>query len=79
MGSGLRPSGSGLAWRALVAEDLSALDLRPILAEFRSRPQIRQALVQIADSHAWRADVARRNRAQAEELLKLLDAGRGAP
>lgn len=62
-----------LAWRAAAAEDLSMVDLAPILAEFRSRPGVRYALVDMAESHRFRSNAAERARVRAASLLSVLD------
>lgn len=64
-----------VAWRAAAADDLSMVDLAPILAEFRSRPGVRHALVGLAESHRFRSNAAERGRERAAQLLAILEAG----
>lgn len=67
-----------VAWRVATAEDLSTVDLAAILAEFRSRPAIRQALVGLAESHRFRSDAAGRARERAASLVAILEKELGA-
>lgn len=69
--AGLIPA--DVAWRAAMAEDLSTVDLAPILAEFRSRPAVRYALVGMAESHRFRSRAAEGARERAESLLAVLE------
>lgn len=62
-----------VAWRAATAEDLSTVDLAPILAVFRSRPAIRYALVDLAESHQFRSNAAERARERAASLVSILE------
>jgi hypothetical protein len=61
------------AWLAAAEQDLSAVDIRPILASFRARAEVRDALVAMIESHNFRAGAAARLRQQAVELLDLLE------
>jgi hypothetical protein len=67
-----------VAWRAAAADDLTVVDLAPILAEFRSRPYVRHALVGLAESHRFRANAASRGRERAASLLSVLEAELGS-
>ena len=62
-----------VAWRAATAEDLSMVNLTPILTEFRSRPAVRNALVDLAESHKFRSNAADRARERAASLLSVLE------
>lgn len=70
------------AWLAAADEDLSGVDVGSILASFRARAEVRDALVAMIESHNFRAGSAARLRQHAVELLDLLEqelARRGAP
>jgi type II secretory pathway pseudopilin PulG len=62
-----------VGWVAVQGGDVASLQLDSVLAEFRRRPAVRQALVQMAESHRFRAGMAQRNREQAAELLHRLE------
>ncbi|MGH2541320.1 MAG: hypothetical protein ACRDIB_00895, partial [Ardenticatenaceae bacterium] len=62
-----------VAWRAATAEDLSMVNLTPILADFRSRPAVRYALVELAESHQFRSNATDRARERAASLLSALE------
>jgi hypothetical protein len=63
-----------VAWRASNAEDLSTVNITPILAEFRNRPAVRHALVGLAESHRFRSNAATQARERAASLLSILEA-----
>lgn len=67
-----------VAWRAATVGDLSMVDLAPILADFRSRPGVRHALVGLAESHRFRSNAAERTRERAASLLSILEAELGS-
>ena len=62
-----------VAWRAAMREDLSSVDLAPILSNFRERPAIRDALVGMVQSFDFRMNAANTNREAAQSLLAVLD------
>ena len=69
--AGLIPA--DVAWRAARAEDLSTVKLGPILADFRSRPAVRYALVELAESHQFRSNALDRVRERATSILSVLE------
>lgn len=63
-----------IAWRAAADTTLAAVDLGPVLTEFRNRAAVRHALVTMAESHRFRANAAERGKQRAAELLAALEA-----
>src|SRR5690606_6221351 len=62
-----------IAWRASNGEDLSPVELTPILADFRARPAVRQALVGLLESHRFRSNAIAQAKERAETLLSILE------
>jgi hypothetical protein len=60
-------------WLAVNGSDLSAVDLNPALAVFRSRVPVRSALVAMSESHEFRAGVAENRKNRAIELLARVE------
>lgn len=63
-----------VGWRAATDTAVTAADLGSVLAEFRSRPAVRHALVAMAESHRFRMNAAEQGRQQAIEMLAALEA-----
>jgi hypothetical protein len=54
-------------------DSVSRADLEPVLAEFRSRPAVQNALVTLVQSDDFRVGSLQRSREMAAELLARLE------